>query len=154
VAPGADHLRPESLQAGQVARDGVVIEIAPHHPIQPTPHLRHRFMPAALESLAQRGERGPHALLDRQPQNRERAAPRRVRAQQWVKPRKSNVSGLLSIKLSLVIVLLTLTGCAQIPVAVDCPSPPPVPKALMQPPADRWLLPPTPGLSEPAPRTP
>ncbi len=52
LSPGASDLRPKTLQAGQVARYGVVVEIPPHHPVQPAPHLRHRLMPAPIEGLA------------------------------------------------------------------------------------------------------
>ena len=48
----------------------------------------------------------------------------------------------------------TLLGCAATPVAVQCPSLPPVPKHLLEPAKNKWLLaPPTSNSSETQPKT-
>jgi len=49
----------------------VVLEVAIQHPVKPCTNHRHGFVPSLVERLPDRGQRGTHTLLGRQPDDLE-----------------------------------------------------------------------------------
>ena len=49
----------------------MVLEVAIQHPVKPCTNHRHGFVPSLVERLPDRGQRGTHTLLGRQPDDLE-----------------------------------------------------------------------------------
>ena len=71
MQPGAADFGAKASQSQQVRRNCVVLEVAIQDPLKPCTNHRHGFVPSLVERLPDRGQRGTHTLLGRQPDDLE-----------------------------------------------------------------------------------